>query len=125
MSSEDATLSLLSPTMPDSHSDDCPVIKGVYFLLGGEGKHLLSPSSTLKPFLRLPILWLGVGAGEEKKTMEINDKVKVKGSSITGIVMNVYSKRDPVYSRLSHVVFVRVKHEDYEMEYTIDELQKV
>ncbi len=63
----------------------------------------------------------------ELMILEIGDKVKVKGAKLIGEVKHLFSEHDRIYSNLSRIAKVTVYYptEDYEMEYTIDELVKV
>lgn len=58
--------------------------------------------------------------------MEKCQRVKLSGTSKVGEIIEVSSRRDPVYSNLSNVVFIRVKWDDGSAgEYIVSELRKI
>lgn len=59
--------------------------------------------------------------------MEINDKVKVTGTKITGVIVELYGELDRVFTSHSTILLAKVKHDDSDIvrEYVINELRKI
>lgn len=57
--------------------------------------------------------------------IKIGQRVKIRGTSVHGTVIETFSKRDRTYSNLSTIAFARVRHDDgREMVYEQTELKQ-